>query len=344
MGVAPARDRPRQRGWRRGWFDFGSPTARCKSRSFGFASPPAGRVPTAPPQMHWRTLGPRHLLVVEDGNSRRTDLLGFRLERDPPLVGERCTAADMMPTQRQRVGRGFAHMLRRGRHVDQCGAMVLGVSDTRWYYPLDDYSPAAARRVSPRPRRNGATSRRGRARRSARGTSPQTASTPRRLRRSHHGDPLGADGVENGADVVQALLQRGKPEDRDRVGQPRSPLVQHDQPAERRQLAQGARRCGLLPPQLAVATLPPSAAGRAVLSPSPGRRWWMSPLLTYWVFGTSTSCSRHRSRGTPPVPQQPPAGTQTWPPVGTFSWPRTASRKLCIIDVNGHASSWLVVR
>lgn len=88
----------------------------------------------------WRTVSPRRLLVVVDGNSRRLDLLGYRLERDLPLVAEGCDAGSMTRVERQRVGRGLVNMMLRGRHVDQYGLMFLrDVSETRWSYPPYDY-------------------------------------------------------------------------------------------------------------------------------------------------------------------------------------------------------------
>lgn len=88
----------------------------------------------------WRTLVRHHVLLAVNGNSRRMDLLGYRLERDLPLLAEGCDMAGMTRVQRQRVGRGFADMVLRGRHVEQDEAVVLrGVSETRWYYPPYDY-------------------------------------------------------------------------------------------------------------------------------------------------------------------------------------------------------------
>jgi hypothetical protein len=99
------------------------------------------------PLWRWNHVQPWHLRVVVDGNSRRTDLLGYRLERDLPLVAEGCSGS-ASPAERARLGRGLADMFLRGRHVEsdddlgrrverrQAGEMVLrGVAETRYYYP-----------------------------------------------------------------------------------------------------------------------------------------------------------------------------------------------------------------
>ena len=89
---------------------------------------------------HWRTLGRGHLRVRVNGNSRRTDLLGYRLERDLPLVAEGCRTADLPPSRRRDVGRGVADLFLRGRHVDQEDTMALrGATRTRDYYPPYEY-------------------------------------------------------------------------------------------------------------------------------------------------------------------------------------------------------------
>jgi len=99
----------------------------------------------------WRTLALRHVVVVVDGNSRRTDLLGYRLERDLPLVAEGCGSFALGPRQRARLGRGFADMMLRGRHVEQDGPMLLrGVADTYYCYPPYDYSCPGSRRLQAR--------------------------------------------------------------------------------------------------------------------------------------------------------------------------------------------------
>lgn len=88
----------------------------------------------------WQRLGPSALRVIVGGNSRRTDLLCYRLERDLPLVAEGCHAPGLSRTDRQRLGRGFADMLVRGRHVDQDANMTLrGVTETRRRFPPYDY-------------------------------------------------------------------------------------------------------------------------------------------------------------------------------------------------------------
>jgi hypothetical protein len=86
-------------------------------------------------ELRWRHVGPRHLRVLVDGNSRRTDLLGYRLERDLPLVAEGCSGI-VGPSERARLGRGLADLFLRGRHVENEGVMALhGVAETRYYYP-----------------------------------------------------------------------------------------------------------------------------------------------------------------------------------------------------------------
>jgi hypothetical protein len=89
----------------------------------------------------WRHVRPRHCVVVVDGNSRVIDLLGYRLERDLPLVAEGCVIAESLSsTQRSRIGRGFVDMMLRGRDANQDSCMVLrGVAETRYYYPPYDY-------------------------------------------------------------------------------------------------------------------------------------------------------------------------------------------------------------
>ena len=88
----------------------------------------------------WKHLQPLTLRVTVDGNSRRTDLLCYRLERDLSVIAEGCDAKGISRVTRQRLGRGFADMVVRGRHVDQEQTMTLrGVNRTRWRYPTYDY-------------------------------------------------------------------------------------------------------------------------------------------------------------------------------------------------------------
>jgi hypothetical protein len=47
--------------------------------------------------------------------------LDYRLGRDLPLVAERCDSCILSSTQRARMGRGFADMMLRGRHIEQDG-------------------------------------------------------------------------------------------------------------------------------------------------------------------------------------------------------------------------------
>lgn len=50
------------------------------------------RAPRLGLSWRWRHAAPPRCVVTVDGNSRRTDLLGYRLERDLPIVAEGCTA------------------------------------------------------------------------------------------------------------------------------------------------------------------------------------------------------------------------------------------------------------
>ena len=89
----------------------------------------------------WRHSAPRRCLVIVDGNSRKADHLGYRLERDLPLIAEGCTVGGLPPTQRARIGRGLVDVMLRGRNVDQDeGCMTLhGVATTSYYYPPYEY-------------------------------------------------------------------------------------------------------------------------------------------------------------------------------------------------------------
>lgn len=99
----------------------------------------------------WRHIAPRHCVVMVDGNSRTIDLLGYRLERDLPLVAEGCAAEGMAPTQRARIGRGFVDLMLRGRDTDQEGCMVLrGVAKTKHYYPPYEYECPSSPRLHAR--------------------------------------------------------------------------------------------------------------------------------------------------------------------------------------------------
>ena len=87
--------------------------------------------------LRWRHVAPLRCIVTVDGNSRRTDLLGYRLERDLPIVAEGCTAEGLSPAQRARIGRGVANMMLRGRDTKgDYGCMTLrGVAATTYYFP-----------------------------------------------------------------------------------------------------------------------------------------------------------------------------------------------------------------
>jgi hypothetical protein len=99
----------------------------------------------------WRHLEARHCVVKIDGNSRSTDLLGYRLERDLPLVAEGCVSAGLSPSQLARTGRGFADLMLRGRHIEDDAPMVLrGVTKTGYYYPPYDYECPTSPRLHAR--------------------------------------------------------------------------------------------------------------------------------------------------------------------------------------------------
>jgi hypothetical protein len=99
----------------------------------------------------WRHIAPRHCVVLVNGNSRTIDLLGYRLERDLPLVAEGCAAAGVTPSQRARIGRGLVDMMLRGRDTDQEGCMVLGgVARTTYYYPPYKYDCPSSPRLHAR--------------------------------------------------------------------------------------------------------------------------------------------------------------------------------------------------
>lgn len=79
-----------------------------------------------------------------DGSSRRMDILGYRLERELPLVCEGDVSSELAPKIRRRFGLGIADMYLRGRDTsrDWDKPMVLrGVADTRYYYPVFEFSP-----------------------------------------------------------------------------------------------------------------------------------------------------------------------------------------------------------
>jgi hypothetical protein len=66
-------------------------------------------------------------------------------------VAKGCGTVALGPTQRARLGRGFADMMLRGRHVEQDGPMLLrGVTDTYYYYPPYDCSCSGSRRLQAR--------------------------------------------------------------------------------------------------------------------------------------------------------------------------------------------------
>jgi hypothetical protein len=99
----------------------------------------------------WRHLAPRHCVVTVEGNSRTIDLLGYRLERDLPLVAEGCAAAVLKPAQRARVGRGLVDMMLRGRDSDKHECMVLrGVAKTKYYFSPYDYDCPSSPRLHAR--------------------------------------------------------------------------------------------------------------------------------------------------------------------------------------------------
>jgi hypothetical protein len=99
----------------------------------------------------WRHTATRHCVVSIHGNSRRIDLLGYRLERDLPLVAEGCRVEGLSPAQGARIGRGFADMMLKGRHVEQENPIVLrGVTETNYYYSPYDYDCPSSPRLHAR--------------------------------------------------------------------------------------------------------------------------------------------------------------------------------------------------
>ena len=99
----------------------------------------------------WRHVAPRRCVVVVDGNSRRTSLLGYRLERDLPIVAEGCAVGSLVPAQRARIGRGVADMLLRGRDTEEDGCMTLrGVARTTYYFPPYEYECPSVPRLHAR--------------------------------------------------------------------------------------------------------------------------------------------------------------------------------------------------
>lgn len=84
-----------------------------------------------------RSVGEHRVRVQVDGNSRQMDLLGYRLERDLPIVSEGVAIAGG-PALRARLGLGLgvADIFLRGRHLEKEHAMTLvAVKDTSFYYP-----------------------------------------------------------------------------------------------------------------------------------------------------------------------------------------------------------------
>lgn len=82
-----------------------------------------------------RTVAERTVRVQVDGNSRQMDLLGYRLERDLPIVAEGVVRPPG-PAARAKIARGVADMFLRGRHLDQEEPMrLVSVEDTAYYYP-----------------------------------------------------------------------------------------------------------------------------------------------------------------------------------------------------------------
>jgi len=90
---------------------------------------------------------PTQVYVQINGNSRRMDVLGYRLERELPLVCEGTESSFLQPRVRRRLGLGVADMYLRGRNLgNESGkSMVLrGVTDTRYYFPVFEFSPKEA--------------------------------------------------------------------------------------------------------------------------------------------------------------------------------------------------------
>jgi len=90
---------------------------------------------------------PAQVYVQVNGNSRRMDVLGYRLERELPLVCEGNSSSGLPPRERRRLGLGVADMYLRGRNLgnESEKPMILrGVADTRYYFPVFEFSPQEA--------------------------------------------------------------------------------------------------------------------------------------------------------------------------------------------------------
>jgi hypothetical protein len=99
----------------------------------------------------WRRTGVHRYQVTIDGNSRRTDLLGYRLERDLPLVCEGCPIVGMSPTPCADLGRGFADLMLRGRDTTPDDVMVLrAVKEASSYFSPFEYECPATTRLHAR--------------------------------------------------------------------------------------------------------------------------------------------------------------------------------------------------
>jgi hypothetical protein len=95
-------------------------------------------------RLSFRTTGANRTLVTVDGQSRRLNVLAYRLERDLPKLCEGFASPHYGPKQRRRIGLGFADMYVRGRDMSGKPATLMrltGVSDTKFYYPVYELTP-----------------------------------------------------------------------------------------------------------------------------------------------------------------------------------------------------------
>ena len=98
-------------------------------------------------RMNARNIEARQVIVQINGNSRRMDILGHRLERELPLVCEGISSPSLRPSERRRIGLGIADLYLRGRdtirETDE-PMMLHEVAETRYYFPAYEFSPRGA--------------------------------------------------------------------------------------------------------------------------------------------------------------------------------------------------------
>jgi hypothetical protein len=97
--------------------------------------------------MNARNAGPGQVIVQINGNSRRMDVLGYRLAQELPLICEGVSSPRLRPSERRRIGLGIADMYLRGRETTRKSdeTMTLhGVAETRYYFPVYEFSPRGA--------------------------------------------------------------------------------------------------------------------------------------------------------------------------------------------------------